>query len=217
MVSPDDVPTSWEEMTDPKWKGKTIVSASSDDFPLNLAWLWKEDGKLNWERSFDFWEKLFQHEPLIGTGYSRGAEQVAAGERAIFWFVPPGPPVRMLTGGAPISLIAFPKSHMGFRTLGILKGAPHPAAAWLFIDYITSPEGQFEYTERGEVLGGFLPLNKNAKPGRHAQYVMELGITQANTNSAYPEFTLDGMAETLYTPENVKKSEDFFLEQMGVK
>jgi iron(III) transport system substrate-binding protein len=218
MVPPDEVPTTWDMMTDPKWTGNTIISASGEDMPLTLASLWAEDGKLNWDRSFDFWGKLFQQEPIITKGYRRGNEQLASGERAFFWFTAIQPAVRMyLDEGAPVGIMAWPTLPTSFRPLGITKGAPHPAAAWLLIDYVMSPEGQFECTERGEVLGGFLPLNKNAKPGRHAQYVMEKGITQANTNSAYPEFTLDGMTNDLYTPENVKKSEDWFLEQMGVR
>jgi hypothetical protein len=34
---------------------------------------------------------------------------------------------------------------------------------------------------------------------------------------AAADFTLDGMAARLYSPENIKKSEDFFLQQMGVR
>ncbi len=162
MVAPDEVPTTWEEMTDPKWKGKTIVSASSEEFPLTLAYLWRKDGELNWERSFAFWEKIFQHEPLVTKGYRRGNEQVSAGERAIFWFTPTEPPTLQHFDGAPIDLLSFGQIPASTRCAGILKGAPHPAAAWLFIDYLTSPEGAFEYSE---VKGSEISLKAKANKG----------------------------------------------------
>ncbi len=34
---------------------------------------------------------------------------------------------------------------------------------------------------------------------------------------ASPDFTLDTMAGQLYSPENAKKSEDFFLKLMGMR
>jgi iron(III) transport system substrate-binding protein len=214
LVPSNEVPTSWEEMSDPKWKGKTIISSSGEEMPLDLAYLWRKDGQLNWERSFAFWEKLFQQEPLVGSGYRRGNEQLAAGERALFWFTSNEPPTLHRFEGAPTDIFAFPKFPGSVRTMGILKGAPHPAAAWLFIDYLTSPEGQFEYTE---VIGPKLPLNPKAKLGKYAQFTIEKGCTQENTDMASPDFTLDAMAAKLYSPENLKKSEDFFLEQMGVR
>ncbi len=215
LVPPDELPRSWEEATDPKWTGKTLISVSGEDKPGRLAWLWREDGELAWERSFDWWTKIFQQEPLVTNGYRRGAEQLAAGERAIFWLTPPGPARRLYFDGAPVAIHYVPPvSALGNRSMGITKDAPHPAAAWLLIDYYTSPEGQFEATE---IRNAALPLNKRAKPGKLAQFIMEAGGTWENSEASRPDFTMDAAAAVVYTPENRKKSEDFFLQQMGVR
>jgi iron(III) transport system substrate-binding protein len=214
LVSPDEVPTTWEEMADPRWKGKVIVSSSSEEMPGRLAYLWRKDGVMDWERAFAFWEKIFQQEPLITQGYRRGAEQLAAGEKAVFWLTPPDPPTRMYLDGAPVSLIAFPRFPVGFRGFGIITGAPHPAAAWLFIDYLTSPEGQFEY---GDIMSPMLPLNKKAEPGRLVQFLIDRGCTWDRTEASPSEFVLDDKLAKAYSAESLKKSEDFFLERIGVR
>ena len=214
MLAPDELPTSWEEVADPKWKGKTILSASSEEMPGRLAYLWRKDGEIAWERSFDFFTKLAQQEPLIGKGYRRGNEQVAAGERAIFWFSPGGPPSKLYYQGAPTGLIAFPPTMGTYRSAGIVNGAPHPAAAWLLVDYLTSPQGQFEFTEN---ISAVVPLNKKAKSGKLTQFLIKFGGAYENADAASSDYRLDDMAAQIYTPEFSKKSEDFFLEIMGVR
>ncbi len=85
LVSPKDVPKTWEEMGDPKWKGKTMLSRSSEEIPGRLAWLWRKNGKWDWERAFDLFRKFKAHDPVIGRGYSGGAQRVAAGEVPCFF------------------------------------------------------------------------------------------------------------------------------------
>ncbi len=147
LIKPSEAPKTWEDMVDPKWAGKTMLSRSSEDLPAQLAYLWGKSGNLDWERSFNLFTKLANHKPMIGRGYRGGTKRVAAGEVAIFWFAAVGPAARLASRGAPVELIAFPKFTGTFRSFAVLKGARHPAASWLFIDYLTSPEGQFEYTE----------------------------------------------------------------------
>ncbi len=175
MLAPEEVPRSWEEMADAKWKGMVIYSASAEEMPARFAYMWRKDGQMDWERSFTFFTRLFQQEPLITTGFRRGAEQTTAGERAIFWLTAIGPFAQQHLNGAPVALIAFPQLPTpNFNVSGITNGAPHPAAAWLFIDYLTSPEGQFEYTD---TISAKLILNKKARPGKLAQWMIEQGGT----------------------------------------
>ena len=210
MVPPDQVPKRWEDMLHPRWKGKTMISRSSEEFPARLAWLWRKDGNMDWERSFDFFEKLIKNQkPVIARGYSGGNQRVAAGEVAVFWFSAIGQAVRLAVKGAPVGLIAFPKFPVNYRTAGILKGAAHPAAAWLLIDYLTSPEGQFEYTD---VISAKLPLHRKAKPGKLAEWMVAQGATVENGDLADPS-----KASEVFTEEVLKKSEDFYFKQLGIK
>ncbi len=206
LVSPNDVPKSWEDMMDPKWTGKTMLSRSSEDLPAQLAFLWGQGGKLNWERSFAFFTKLAKQNPMIGRGYRGGTKRVAAGEVDIFWLPAVGPAARLAARGAPVGLIAFPKFTGTFRSFAVLKDARHPAASWLFIDYLTSPEGQFEYTE---VISAKVNINKKAKTGKLGQWLVGQNATVENT------VPLD--AEVVFDDKIQKKSETFFFKLLGIK
>ena len=206
LVPPNEVPRSWEAMLDPKWTGKTMLSRSSEDFPAQLAYLWRKGGELNWERSFDFFTKLANQKPMIGRGYRGGTKRVAAGEAAIFWFASPGPAAQLHQRGAPVALIAFPKFTATFSSLAVLKGARHPAASWLLIDYLTSPEGQWEYTD---VISAKVPVNKKAKVGKLGKWLVDQNATVENS------VVLD--AQVVFNKEVQKKSETFFFKLLGIR
>jgi iron(III) transport system substrate-binding protein len=210
LVPRDRVPRTWKEMLDPKWKGKTLLSRSSEEIPANLAWLWREGDKLNWKRAFSFFEELFKNQqPSVARGYRGGANRVAAGEMDVFWFVAPGPPTRLALRGAPVGIIAFPKFHGGYRTFSIPRRAPHPAAAWLFVDYMTSPQGQFEYTE---YVSAHFPLNKKAKIGKQTRWLTSQGASAENADIPPP----DKISE-IFTEDVLKKSENFYFKSLGLK
>ncbi len=206
LVKPHEVPKSWDEMTDPKWTGRTMMSSSSEEFPAQLAWLWRTNDKLNWERSFDFFRQLSQQKPMMARGYRGGMTRLAAGEVAIFWFSPTGPASSVAKKGGPIGFIAFPKYTGEFRSLAIPKHARHPAAAWLFIDYLTSPEGQFWYTEE---VGAKLVLNKKAKGGKLQRWLNQRGVV---LDDLVP---LD--VERLFRREIQQKSQQFYFKLMGIR
>ncbi|MDP2647307.1 MAG: extracellular solute-binding protein [Desulfobacterales bacterium] len=206
LVPPSEVPKSWEDMTDPKWNGKTMIARSTDEFPAHLAFLWGQDGKLNWDRSFDFFTKIMNQKPLLANGFRDGTNRLAAGETSIFWFAAIGPPARLRFMGAPVGLIAFPKFPGPFRSFGILKGARNPASAWLFIDFITSPQGQFDYTN---LVSAHLPINQKARVGKLAAWVISQNATFENAVPLPPDI--------VFNKEIAKKSEDFFLKLIGIK
>lgn len=210
LVPPKTAPRDWEAMLDPKWKGMSMISRSSEEFPSRLAWLWRKNDKLDWERAFDFFEKLVKNQkPVIARGYSGGNQRVGAGEVGIFWFSSIGQAVKLALKGAPVGLIAFPKFPITYRAYGIYKDAPHPEAAWLLTDYLTSPEGQTEYTN---VISAKLTLNKKATPGRLAKWMVEQGATVENGDLIDPS-----KAPEIFTEEVAKKSEDFYFKLLGIK
>ncbi|MDP2647490.1 MAG: extracellular solute-binding protein [Desulfobacterales bacterium] len=206
LVKPDEIPKSWEEMLDPKWNGRTMVSRSMEEVPAQLAFIWGKDGQLNWDRSFDFFTKLMEQKPIIANGFRDGNNRLAAGETSILWFSAIGPPARLHFLGAPVGLIAFPKFPGIFRSFGIVKGAQSPASAWLLIDYLTSPQGQFDYTDK---VSAQLPINQKAKPGKLAQWVM--------SQNGRIEHAVPLSAENVFDEKVTKKSEDFFLKLLGIK
>ncbi|MDP2645260.1 MAG: extracellular solute-binding protein [Desulfobacterales bacterium] len=209
LVKPEEVPKSWEDMTAPRWKGRTMLSRSSEELPGRLAWLWRKDGKWDWDRAFDLFQKLKAHNPQIADGYQSGVQRVAAGEVDIFWFTTPGVVRRFVEKGAPLDIIVVPKFFGGMVSWGTLKGAAHPAAAWLLTDYLTSPEGQFAWTD---FFGVHMPMNTKAKIGRFMQWGMDRGITFENLEI----IDLANLAE-IYAPEVQKKSEQWYFKLLGLR
>jgi iron(III) transport system substrate-binding protein len=211
MVKPADVPKTWDDIVSKKWKGKTLISRSSEEFPARLAYVWRKNGKLDWDRAFKFFGTLIKNQkPAIARGYSGGNQRVAAGEVAIFWFPAIGNAVRLAVNKkAPVGLIAFPKFPITYRSYGVLKDAPHTASAWLMIDYLASPDGQFDYTS---TVSAKSTLNKKAKPGKLAKWMYDNGATNENGDLSDPTET-----SKVYTEKVLKKSEDFYFKQLGIR
>ncbi len=211
LIKPEDVPKTWEDMGDPKWTGKTMISRSAEEVPGRLAWLWRDkNGKWDWERAFELFRKLKAQNPVIGRGFAGGTNRVAAGEVAIFWFTPASTAARLaVQKGAPMGLIAFPNFFGGLRAWSIFKDAPHPAAAWLLTDYLTSPEGQFEFTDKA---AGFVTLNRKAKLGSMGKWVHDHG---GRVDSM--EFIDLANIKEIYSQEVQDKSEQFFFKLLGLR
>ena len=210
LVKPQDVPKNWDDMTSAKYKGLVLLSRSSEEFPSRLAWLWGSTDNLNWEKSFDFFSRMVKNQkPAIGRGYAGGTKRVAAGDVGIFWFPALGTYSKLKSKGAPVEMIAFPKFPMTFRSYAIMKDAPNPAGSWLLIDYLMSPEGQWEYTN---VVSAKVVVNKNAKSGKLAKVLVDGGATEKNAALVDP-----ATAAKIYTPAVLKKSEDFFFKLLGIK
>jgi hypothetical protein len=62
-----------------------------------------------------------------------------------------------------------------------------------------------------------IPLHPKAELPEMTQFFLDRGVTVENSEMGRADFNYDTMAAAVYTPENSKKSEDFFLEIMGVR
>jgi len=143
LVPPGEEPKSWRDLTDPKWKGKIL----SDDMRAVGG---------GYVTFFATEEKLGKayHEALATQGIQftreirEAGRRIARGEMAIY--MPfmlgdiqslKGLPVRavVLAEGAPYVLYAT----------AMIKGAPHPNAARLYIDFAMSDEVQEIFARDG--------------------------------------------------------------------
>jgi iron(III) transport system substrate-binding protein len=143
LVKGNMIPRTWKELTDPKYKGKLVqghikASGTSAIVDYHLVELY------GWE----YFRKLKENE--IMTQQSCDSTNImAVGERLV------GLCDHQITApaqkrGMPIETV-FPEDGV-FGQLGPvahLAKAPHPNAAKLLIDWITSPEGQQYYVDGG--------------------------------------------------------------------
>ncbi|MBI2854586.1 MAG: extracellular solute-binding protein [Chloroflexi bacterium] len=197
-----NVPKSWDDLKDPKWKGKSAASLSAEEAPLGLAAIWGTGGKLDWDRSFSFWREVFKNtEPRIVNLYTGPTKLLGAGEFEVFNYTATNVAMKEkeLSGlpVAPVPLSPLPAKPSG---IGILKDAPHPNAARLFADWLTSPEGAAIFTS---IM--FSPsLNTGAGDTAANRILKEKGIGSF-------------MMTPVMTAENLNKSREFWKELTGAK
>ena len=141
LVKPHEVPTSWRDLLDPKWKGKVSlpdpkVGGGHYYFVFSMYKLYGRE----------FFEKAHANNPMLTQSHGTTHNQIMSGERAI------GVNISALVRrdgpypggkGSPVKE-AFPKEGGSLLPIGmgITKNGPNPAGAKLFVDWVTSLEGQ---------------------------------------------------------------------------
>lgn len=139
LVKEADVPTSWNDLTLPQWKGKIL---SDDMRPLGsgntlFAILQKNMGP-------DFNEKLAEQKPVFSRDMRNDARRVARGEYPIYMTQ-----IFAFTSdlkGLPVKVVV-PKEGAPYAQMdmAMLKSAPHPNAARLFMQHFLSLDSQTLY------------------------------------------------------------------------
>jgi ABC-type Fe3+ transport system substrate-binding protein len=142
LVPAGKVPKTYEDLLDPAWKGKMAWRiGSSSGTPLfitNLRLAWGE------ERAHAYFEKLKDQKIVnFGSGSARTlVDRVVAGEYPIALNIFAHHPLISKAKGAPVNSQLMDPVAVTAATMGIVKGAKHPNAALLLIDFILSQEGQ---------------------------------------------------------------------------
>lgn len=165
-VSAKDAPKSWEDLADPKWKGKKIIIEAR---LVPFAMLGTEWGK---EKATDLVKKILGQQPIIVQGGTTVANALAGGQVSIavgtYAFTIEGLKKR----GAAVEWVAASPLPVLTSAEGVLKSAPHPNAARFFAGWMGTPEGQkIRYATRGQsmevgrnAIGNVAERIKNQKP-----------------------------------------------------
>jgi ABC-type Fe3+ transport system substrate-binding protein len=159
LVSPADVPKTYDDLLDPRWQGKMawrVGDATGAAFFLtNLRLAWGED------KAMDYFKKLAQQRIInFAAGSARTlVDRVIAGEYPIALGIFAHHPLSSKNKGASVDsqLLAPVASTAG--TLAVAKDLPHPYSAMLLVDFILSEEGQTVLAQ-----AGFFPANPRVPP-----------------------------------------------------
>ncbi|MCB1744621.1 MAG: extracellular solute-binding protein [Gammaproteobacteria bacterium] len=158
IKDPTELPSTLADLLTPKWKDK-ILSAhpgsagSSRTFFGTLV-----HGPLG---GWEYLEKLGPQNVFFVRGNSEAARMVVAGERPIAIAISSLNTVDAMEKGQPIKFFKYEDgSVIGFSPMVLMKDAPHPNAARLFIEYSFSLEGQNRIAEDAKQW----PVLKSAKP-----------------------------------------------------
>lgn len=182
LVSEKDAPKSWEDLLNPRWKGKMVWGKSLETGgPLLIAHLRKLWGE---DRAAAYFDKMAGQKVTTQAGSIRAIlDLVVAGEYQIMVSAALHHVAISQKKGAKIGfsspdpVIARP-SH-----LQLIKAAPHPHAAMLFIDFLLSKEGQGILRK-----ARYIPAHPKVDPLESMKRIVP---------------RLNGLSERIYDPETV--------------
>jgi iron(III) transport system substrate-binding protein len=153
LVKKEDVPTTYDALLNPKWKGGTI-SMDNEGY-LILQGLISAWGR---EKAVSFMKKLAAQDPVLTRGNTERVTFAAAGQYPIV--IGYAHTVeREKFKGAPIDWVPLEPSVVEIDPLMIGSNAPHPNAARIFLDYLISKDGQEMLLEFQRV-----PVRRDVEP-----------------------------------------------------
>lgn len=158
-VKAPDAPKNWTDLIDPKWKGKVAIAhpAYSGNIGNWAVYMQSLYGP-------DFFQKLAANDPLVGRSSGDPVAQMASGERLI-GITPMAEAQREIAKGAPIEIVYPTDGSLVIVThMAILKRAPHPNAAKLFMEFVLDKEfGAIMTSEGRHSLDPAVPVAPGVK------------------------------------------------------
>ncbi len=154
LVSGADVPKSYENLTDPKWKGKLCLEDSDFEWFVGLQ---KFMGK---EKALNLFKRIAANRPMVRNGHGLLSDLVAAGECPVAINNYGNQVAGAQKKGAPTDFVAINPVITIVAPAVISKNAPHPNAGKLYVNWITSKEGQ-EFIVKN---GGRIPVRVDVEP-----------------------------------------------------
>jgi iron(III) transport system substrate-binding protein len=145
LVPAGQEPKSFEDLADPKWKGKLAMELSDFDWYMALhTYLTTKKGMSDTQAN-DLFKRLVANAKVV-KGHTVMAELLGAGQTAVdamnYSYITQntadkGAPVAYRSADGIAHTVGFARP----QGVGMMKGAKHPAAAWLFNDWMLN-EGQ---------------------------------------------------------------------------
>ena len=136
-VKKEELPRSYQDLQDPKWKGRLGIEAD------NHAWFGTLMTALGEEQGLKVFNNIVATNGISARkGHSLLTTLVASGDVPLALTVYNWNPEQLKAkGGVPIEGLFIAPVIAQPSTIGVLKRAPHPAAALLFYDFMLT-EGQ---------------------------------------------------------------------------
>lgn len=168
LVKPADYPKSYKDFLDPKWKGKILTA---DPLTTGGAAPFYYVPRFYKVTDVDYYRQIAKNDVKLWGGNPREAAMMVA--RAEYYMEignstdTVGP---AMGAGAPLKTLPLVEGVTGqFGNVLVVKGAPHPNAARVFVNWLLSAEGQRVYTE----IANSTPVRKDVPDTVHPNAQMD--------------------------------------------
>jgi len=146
LVKKGEEPKSYEDLANPKWNDS--IMGEPRDYQMLVGFAKRKYNSD--EKAIDLFKKIAANQVEFHRGHSQLTEFLLAGQRAIcFTCYSHHFPGRMKKGAPIQPLMAEGVGEVGGSVM-VMKGAPHPNAALLWVRWVVSEEGQKAYAQAGE-------------------------------------------------------------------
>jgi iron(III) transport system substrate-binding protein len=141
-VQAEDVPKTWNDLVDPKWKGQTLLVDPQSSTTYLAAF--------NMVRKYvpGIISEILANNPRLVESASPAAQQISAGAASIAFINYPSHVFPLMEKGAPIKWVTIGAPEITRNAwIGATKG-PHPNAGRLLLHFLLSDEGLKIYCSR---------------------------------------------------------------------
>lgn len=165
-IKPADVPKTYDDLLDPKWRGKMGwgVTSNSSGSAIMIINMLTTRGRAGTEKYLDAISKQ-NIQSLTGSGrnivnkVARGAIQIGLGTFAHHGII-------SASKGAPVKSVVLDPVPGVVATIMVSKSVKHPHAAMLLIDYVVGKEGQTLLQKQN-----YLPSRPDVNPSKALQTI----------------------------------------------
>ncbi len=135
-VKREDLPKTYEGFLDPKWKGRLAIEATDAEWMGGVVKAWGE------ARGMAFFRKLGEMKPEARKGHVLLAQLISSGEVEVGLTAYHANAESFKRRGAPVDWVGLEPVIARAQGIGVLRQAPHPNAALLWVDFMLSPQVQ---------------------------------------------------------------------------
>jgi iron(III) transport system substrate-binding protein len=142
QIKKADLPKTYADLLDPKWKGKLGIEAKNQDWFASVV-----DIMGGGEKGLKFFQDLVARNGVsTRSGHTLLTNMVVSGEVPMALTVYNYMPEQAKKKGAPIDWFALEPAIARSNAVGVARRAPHPAAALLFHEYMLTEAQQLMTT-----------------------------------------------------------------------
>ena len=150
LVKKEELPKTWEDLADPRWKGKLGIEQEDSDWLAGIV------GEIGEDRGVKLFRQIVATNGVSSRkGHTLLTQLVASGEVPLALTVYNYKAEQLRREGAPIDWFTIGNAIARPNGVAVARRAPHPHAALLFYDFELSPEDQQIIADRE-----FVPTSK---------------------------------------------------------